>query len=89
MLLVHILEQSPWVRSNENSRERYVENKWERITDEDSLKLIKTEGQIWLTLYQLLLHPDCRSKYELNSHRKNILLKLKSFLTEVLHFPQY
>ena len=33
--------------------------------------------KVWLTLYQLLLHPEAQRKYEFNSYRKTQLLKVR------------
>lgn len=35
--------------------------------------------KIWLTLYKLIMDPDCQRKYEINSYRKNTLLKVCIF----------
>ena len=55
---------------------RYSDGQWRVIDRGDRLKLCKTEGQVWLTLYQLLMHKDCQQKYEFNSHNKAVILKV-------------
>ena len=41
-------------------------------------RLPKTEAQVWITVYNLFMDPECRKKYELNDERKNNLLKVIS-----------
>ncbi|XP_067932276.1 zinc finger MYND domain-containing protein 10-like [Watersipora subatra] len=84
VLLVEILQNSPWTKADNGKLQKYIDNKWTVITDSDRFKLTKTEGQIWLTLYKLLMDPDCMRKYELNGLRKNTLLKLRSHLNELM-----
>ena len=55
---------------------RYSDGQWRVIDRGDRLKLCKTEGQVWLTLYQLLMDKDCQQKYEFNSHNKAVILKV-------------
>ena len=62
---------------------RYEDGQWRVIDPADRLKLCKTEGQVWLTLYQLLTDKDCQQKYEFNSHNKAVILKVYS-MTSVL-----
>ncbi|XP_074645727.1 zinc finger MYND domain-containing protein 10-like [Tubulanus polymorphus] len=84
VLLVELMENPPWTRQNNGKLLKFVEGKWETIPFQDSFKLTKVEGQVWLTFYQLLMMDDCQKKYELNSARKNTILKLRSHLTEVM-----
>ena len=55
---------------------RFDEGEWSEVERADRLKLCKTEGQLWLTLYQLLMSPDCQQKYEINMHSKATILKV-------------
>ena len=55
---------------------RYEDGQWRVIDPADRLKLCKTEGQVWLTLYHLLMDKDCQQKYEFNSYNKAIILKV-------------
>ena len=43
---------------------------------EDRHKLVKLEGQVWLTLYKLLLDKDCQHKYEFTSIRRTTILQV-------------
>lgn len=40
-------------------------------------KLPKVEAQIWITLYNLFIDPDCRKKYELTEEKKSLLLRVR------------
>ena len=50
----------------------YEDGRWMDV--EDRTKLTKSEGQVWLTLYQILLDKDCQQKYEVTHHSKTMLL---------------
>ncbi len=52
-------------------------NKWTETVPGDRLKLCQLEGQVWLTLYTLLMDRDCQQKYELNNHSKATILKVQ------------
>ena len=57
---------------------KYDNGRWGEVAPSNRLKLTKTEGQVWLSLYHLLLHPDCQQKYEFNSHNKSVILKVST-----------
>ncbi|KAM9859162.1 zinc finger MYND domain-containing protein 10 [Aulostomus maculatus] len=83
-LLVHLINCCPWSRCGEGEVEKYLNGKWEKIPVEDRVKMTKLDGQVWISLYNLLLREDCQRKYDFNSFNKSQLLKLRGFLTEVL-----
>lgn len=96
VLLVDLMQASPWERQRKVKAagdlssaatvvtEKYIDNKWREVPADDRFKVTKTEGQVWLALYHLLMDQQCQQQYELNTYRKNVLLKLRSFLTEIL-----
>ncbi|XP_064633011.1 zinc finger MYND domain-containing protein 10-like [Lineus longissimus] len=84
ILLVQLVENPPWTRDRGGHVMKYVDNKWQEFSHQDSMKLSKIEGQVWLTLYHLLMDQDCQRKYELDDHKKNSILKLRRYLTEVM-----
>ncbi|KAK3744597.1 hypothetical protein RRG08_062248 [Elysia crispata] len=84
ILLVQLVESPPWTRKKDGKIYKFIEGKWQEVSFEDSLKLTKTEGQVWLALFHLLMEKDCQEKYDLNNYRKNTIIKLRSYLTEVL-----
>ncbi|XP_071351391.1 zinc finger MYND domain-containing protein 10 isoform X1 [Trachinotus anak] len=83
-VLVQLIDCCPWSRCREGEVEKYINSKWQKIPQEDKLKMTKLDGQVWIALYNLLLKEDCQRKYDFNSFNKNQLLKLRGFLTEVL-----
>jgi len=54
--------------------EYYEDGRWCDV--EDRSRLTKTEGQVWLTLYQVLLDKECQQKYEITHHSKTRLLNV-------------
>lgn len=84
-LLVSVIERSPWTRAGEEGQlMKYEDGKWREIEQIDRLKVTKLEGQVWLTLYRLLLDEKCRTKYEFSSYRKQCLMKLQGYLIDPL-----
>ncbi|KAK0063242.1 zinc finger MYND domain-containing protein 10 [Biomphalaria pfeifferi] len=83
-LLVQLVESPPWTKRKSGKIFKFIESKWQEVSFEDSLKLTKTEGQVWLALFHLLMEKPCQDKYELNNYRINVVIKLRSYLTEVL-----
>ncbi|KAE8611887.1 hypothetical protein XENTR_v10012631 [Xenopus tropicalis] len=83
-LLVELLHQCPWTQRQKGQLQKYEGGRWYPVPAEDQLKMTKLDGQAWITLYNLLLRPECQQKYNINSFTKGQLLKLRSFLTEVL-----
>ena len=47
------------------------------------MKSVNVCFQVWLAIFQLLLSEETRSKYEISSYRKNILLKVSLFISVV------
>ncbi|XP_005110410.1 zinc finger MYND domain-containing protein 10 [Aplysia californica] len=84
ILLVQLVESPPWTRRKDGKIYKFIDGKWQEVSFEDSLKLTKTEGQVWLALFHLLMEQQCQEKYDLNNYRKNTIIKLRSYLTEVL-----
>ncbi|XP_033939515.1 zinc finger MYND domain-containing protein 10 [Pseudochaenichthys georgianus] len=83
-VLVHLISCCPWSRHQKGEVEKYINGRWQRIPGEDRLKMTKLDGQVWISLYNLLLKEDCQRKYDFNNYNKNQLLKLRGFMTEVL-----
>mmetsp|Transcript_5218 Transcript_5218/g.7951 ORF Transcript_5218/g.7951 Transcript_5218/m.7951 type:complete len:694 (-) Transcript_5218:12-2093(-) len=65
--------------------EKLKENhNWEKVDPVDLLKVTKCEAQCWIALFHLTTTPLCRERYGLNAFRKEQLLKLRKFLTDVM-----
>ncbi|KAH9510040.1 Zinc finger MYND domain-containing protein 10 [Bulinus truncatus] len=84
IMLVQLVESPPWTKKKNGKIFKFIESKWQEVSFEDSLKLTKTEGQVWLALFHLLMEKPCQDKYELNNYRKNVVIKLRSYLTDAL-----
>jgi hypothetical protein len=63
---------------------KYEDGKWREIDRENLPKVNKVEGQVWLTLYKLLLSEQSQKKYEYNSYKKERLSRLRGYLNESL-----
>lgn len=62
--------------------QKYTENQqWETITASERHRLSKMEGQVWLALYNLLMEPECRRKYEIRPQNRAELLKIRTYLS--------
>ncbi|KAM7542465.1 hypothetical protein Aperf_G00000015476 [Anoplocephala perfoliata] len=93
-LLCHLLELAPWKCHSLDSSGRKIAFQWHESgcwiaeTDEKNWTLLtKTEGQVWLTIHQLLFSGLMGAvNYEVvgNSARRQALLCLRPFLTEAL-----
>jgi hypothetical protein len=82
-LYTTLLEDPPWTRrSDKGYMEKYVEGKWKVIPGEEKFQLTKTEAQVWLAVYQMLLNPYAQQKYEFNPANKNQILKIRAHLVE-------
>ncbi|XP_075688072.1 zinc finger MYND domain-containing protein 10 [Rhinoderma darwinii] len=83
-VLVELLHRCPWRRRSKGHLQTYESGRWVSVPAEDQQKMTKLDGQVWISLYNLLLRPECQRKYNINSFTRGQLLKLRSHLTEVL-----
>ena len=49
--------------------------------DEDG-GIPKIEAQVWLAIYSLLSKKVCTDKYEINSYRKNVIVKMAEHISD-------
>merc|ERR1719272_2177464 len=86
MLLVPLMEKAPWVRKNRVSGriEKFEDHQWEVVEGDDEGRLPKLHTQVWLAIYNLVMDQECRSRYELNTNRRENLLRLRRFINEVV-----
>jgi len=89
LLVLPLIENPPWVRKSKGmdgrpTWQKFVDRAWVDVAPDALLKLTPAEGQPWLTLYNLLVEPECRKRYALHSHRKGSLLRVRKYLNEVL-----
>jgi hypothetical protein len=84
-LLADLIHISPWTKTNDKGDVmKYEDGKWREIDRENLPKVNKVEGQVWLTLYKLLLSEQSQKKYEYNSYKKERLSRLRGYLNESL-----
>ncbi|KAL6049011.1 hypothetical protein STEG23_030650 [Scotinomys teguina] len=83
-LLVELLEHSPWSRREGGKLQQFENGRWQTVAPSEQQRLNKLDGQVWISLYNLLLSPEARARYCLTSFVKGQLLKLQAFLTDIL-----
>jgi len=82
-LFVSLVISAPWTSVQEDGvTYKFSDNEWRRVKQEDSEQITKTEGQLWIGLFHLLMDGRCQEKYEITSTRKTHLLKLRSFVSK-------
>merc|ERR1712178_393433 len=86
MQLVPLLDVAPWAyRSKPNGAlKTFVDGKWETQDEADYLRLNKYQAQVWLSIYNLVMEPVMRQKYEINSYRKGVLVGLRKYFNTAL-----
>eukprot|EP00916_Digyalum_oweni_P003296 GHVL01005929.1.p1 GENE.GHVL01005929.1~~GHVL01005929.1.p1 ORF type:complete len:408 (-),score=67.62 GHVL01005929.1:1090-2313(-) len=83
LTLIPLLEKAPWVKSDSSGATLvFQDNKWEHWPDRN--KVPKLEADIWISIYNLIMNNDLQLKYDLSSFRKENLLKIRRYMTEVL-----
>lgn len=82
--LVHLIVNPPWTRERDGKEEKFSDGKWSEVPRADRMRLTKSEAQVWIALYNLIMDPECRRKYTYNTHNRNELLKLRGYLHDVL-----
>lgn len=84
LLFVQLIESSPWTREKSGTILKFADSKWQKVATSDRFVLVKTEGQVWISIFQLLLTGENRGRYELTSYKKGILLRMRPYLSEIL-----
>jgi zinc finger MYND domain-containing protein 10 len=84
-LLSRLMETKPWKLTQSDGTVRvFQQSEWKIVPANDRLKVSQVEGQIWLTLLQLLCAPEARSKLQLDGKRKETVASLRNYFSEVL-----
>lgn len=73
---MHMPTNSSPVALRLGALEKYIDGRWQKIPPEDSLKITKLDGQLWISLFNLLLKEDCQRKYDFNNFNKSQILKV-------------
>ncbi|OUM68035.1 hypothetical protein PIROE2DRAFT_4318 [Piromyces sp. E2] len=83
--LSYLIESVPWVRrTSSNKILRWEGSSWKEINKKDISKLCQVEAQIWIALYNLMVEPECRRKYAYTNHTREVILRLRPYLTSQL-----
>jgi hypothetical protein len=75
--LVPLVESPPWTRRRNGRLEKFSDQRWMAIAPADAQLMTKLEGQVWLTIYNLLMDKNCRKQYQYNTHRKEVLIRVR------------
>eukprot|EP01019_Chilodonella_uncinata_P003792 GABU01004678.1.p1 GENE.GABU01004678.1~~GABU01004678.1.p1 ORF type:complete len:263 (-),score=60.81 GABU01004678.1:39-788(-) len=62
----------------------FEDGQWVKVPPEGMSKMPKIEGQVWIAIYNLFLSPECASKYEITDYRKNMILRLRKYMNELV-----
>ncbi|CEL93667.1 unnamed protein product [Vitrella brassicaformis CCMP3155] len=82
--LVPLMDAQPWLRENSRGRvEKYENSVWQPVADGDST-MPRVQGQVLLSIYNLVMDRDCMANYEITNFRKQNLLKMRRHLGEVV-----
>ncbi|KAJ1568640.1 Zinc finger MYND domain-containing protein 10 [Nowakowskiella sp. JEL0078] len=81
--LACLIGRSPWFKRKSGGTGilAFENGNWKEC-DPDALN--KCEAQVWLCLYNFLMEPICRQKYNINDSNKESLLSLRPHLTTTL-----
>ena len=66
------------------STEKWVDQRWTAVAEGDEAVVTRTEGQLWLTVFNLALSRVSRSQYHWTSVRQQAALRLRPLFTEAL-----
>merc|ERR1719446_460372 len=84
MQLVPLLDIAPWSYRGPDGLKTFVEGQWEKQDEADYLRLNKYQAQVWLAIYNMVMEPAMRQKYDINSYRKNVLVDLRKYFNTAL-----
>eukprot|EP00210_Caulerpa_lentillifera_P005031 g4805.t1 len=85
MVLLPLIESSPWVRSSNKAKiEKFQDNKWVEFPTEDRFRLCQLEAQAWLALCNLLTEPKSWSIYDPDDYRRDKIIGVRKYFNEIL-----
>ncbi|XP_028751119.1 zinc finger MYND domain-containing protein 10 isoform X3 [Peromyscus leucopus] len=70
--------------SSPGKLQQFENGRWQTVAPSEQQRLNKLDGQVWISLYNLLLSPEAQARYCLTSFVKGQLLKLQAYLTDTL-----
>jgi hypothetical protein len=48
------------------------------------MMVTKPEAQVWITMFHLMMQPECRQRYHFNSFRKDQILRARKYINDLL-----
>ncbi|XP_050528565.1 zinc finger MYND domain-containing protein 10 isoform X2 [Daktulosphaira vitifoliae] len=81
MLICHLLNNKPWVKSENEKTYIFQENVWKIKKTNDNL-IPKQEAHLWMSLYEFFMAEQLRNNYEITHFRKKNLVQLQSLLND-------
>ncbi|KAL0487264.1 hypothetical protein AKO1_001108, partial [Acrasis kona] len=86
IMLVYLLEKAPWTRKSPDGKSiyKFINRKWTQVPRTQNAKLTEHQAQVWLAINDLAMDPELRDGYEINSFRKDTILRLRILLTNSL-----
>lgn len=61
--------------------QQFENGRWQTVAPSEQQRLNKLDGQVWISLYNLLLSPEAQARYCLTSFVKGQLLKVRRSVT--------
>jgi hypothetical protein len=75
-LCAQLIDTAPWIKKTMKGYQLFETGKWRPLSKTDSLLVSKTEGQVWLSLYNLLMDPECRKAYQYYDTNYPLVIKV-------------
>ncbi|KAM4021582.1 zinc finger MYND domain-containing protein 10 isoform 3-T3 [Anomaloglossus baeobatrachus] len=72
-VLVELLHSCPWSRRSKGQLQKFESGRWLSVPAEDQQKMTKLDGQVWISLYNLLLRPECQQKYNIDGFTRALI----------------
>lgn len=67
--------------SSPGKLQQFENGRWQTVAPSEQQRLNKLDGQVWISLYNLLLSPEAQARYCLTSFVKGQLLKVRRSVT--------
>lgn len=74
--LVYLIERAPWRRRGRQAYQKFINGSWTTVPNHELSRVTQNEAQVWLTLNTLLVDGESRNKYEINTFRKDTIIKV-------------
>jgi zinc finger MYND domain-containing protein 10 len=79
-----VMTQQIWLRRGPGKVQKYVQGQFREVAADDVPRICVPEAHSWFILHKLLCDRDCRSKYTYTAPKKEIILRIKRHLNEVV-----